>query len=68
MSDIAGIVSFLPTIPFHRQKDDQGGFVRYLGAEDVSSRIRMPEVTAIVSQISQIPDVRKLLITYQQEL
>lgn len=68
VDDTAGIVSFLPTIPFRPQKDDHGGFVRYLGAEDVSSHIRMPEVSAIVSQVSKIPEVRSLLIRYQQEL
>jgi len=65
--DTDAIVSFLPTIPFRRHKD-RHGFVRYLWAEDVSAMIRMPEVSAIVAPISKIPEVRQLLIAYQQEL
>lgn len=40
----------------------------YLNGEDVSKEIRTPEVTAIVSQISSIVEVREILVDLQRKM
>ena len=40
----------------------------YLGDEEVSGKIRTNEVTRLTSQISTIPEVRKMMVELQREL
>jgi cytidylate kinase len=39
----------------------------WLGEQDVSAQVRTPEVTAAVSAVSAVPEVRRLLVALQRE-
>jgi cytidylate kinase len=46
---------------------DPGNFTILANGEDVTSAIRSPEVTAAVSAVSAVPEVRELLVQLQRE-
>ena len=46
---------------------DPGNFVITANGEDVTVAIRSPEVTSVVSAVSAVPEVRKLLVHLQRE-
>jgi cytidylate kinase len=46
---------------------DPGNFIISANGQDVTSAIRSPEVTAAVSAVSAVPQVRELLIQLQRE-
>jgi cytidylate kinase len=46
---------------------DQRDGVMYLDAEDVSRAIRESEVTAAVSRVAAIPEVRRILVSHQRD-
>ncbi len=56
-------------IEFENSKDDQGHYVQkvFLDGEDVSSEIRTPEVSKLVSPYSQLQIMRDKLINMQRE-
>ena len=57
-SDVADAVE-------RRQFSQEGGRM-FLDGEDVSVDIRSTEVTAAVSQVSALPDVRKVMVAHQR--
>jgi CMP/dCMP kinase len=40
----------------------------FIGARDVTDRIRAPEVTAVVSEVSALPGVRAALVAHQRRI
>jgi len=62
------VVSSLPEISIAMDYDKNGVQRMYLNGEDVSSEIRLPEVSLGASTVSAIPDVRRFLLNMQQDL
>jgi cytidylate kinase len=54
------------TIEF-RGEMSQYGYHIYLDGQDVSRLIRMPEIDALVSQVSAIPEVREKMVKEQRK-
>ncbi|RLK63211.1 (d)CMP kinase [Atopobacter sp. AH10] len=63
--DIQAIVELAKTTPCEFKKGEEGQEV-WLNGENVTLAIRGPEVTANVSEISAIPEVRQVLVDQQR--
>ena len=57
----ADVIESLPTFAFAIGTDPDGYFVR-VGSEDVTADIREPAISATVSAIARIPEVRQYLV------
>ena len=58
--DAAGIVALLADFPYETEVTDAGTLVR-VGPDDVTTAIREPRVSAVVSDIARVPEVRVAL-------
>ncbi|MDY0152076.1 MAG: (d)CMP kinase [Candidatus Cloacimonas sp.] len=67
LQDSAAITDLMDRIQVNIGQTDEGNIV-YLGTEDVSSAIRSPEISALASAISAIPDVRHKMVALQRKL
>ncbi len=66
-ADIPGVIAVTSHLPLEISDDPQSTAV-LLGGEDVSEIIRGSEVTAAVSAVSAIPEVRKNLVELQRRV
>ncbi|MBR6741862.1 MAG: (d)CMP kinase [Clostridia bacterium] len=65
--DKDGIIALLPSLKV--EMTNEGGVQRvYLCGEDVSDKIRTPEVSHYASSVSAVPEVRKFLFSLQREI
>ena len=65
--DIKGVEALLPDINVEIAHSKTGQIV-YLNGEDVSTEIRLPEVSVAASDVSRIPSVRAKLLELQRGL
>ena len=59
--DAASVVSCLPSFAY-RTGTDPAGYAVHVGDVDVTTAIRDPEISAIVSRVARVPEVRTHLI------
>ena len=65
--DKDGIIALLPALKVEMTNED--GVQRvYLCGEDVTDKIRTPEVSHYASSVSAVPEVRKFLFSLQREI
>lgn len=63
---VAGVIALLPEIDLDYRPDNRGIYEIYLNGTAPGAAIRAPEVTACVSQVSAIPEVRRWLLEKQR--
>ncbi|MCQ2452590.1 MAG: (d)CMP kinase [Oscillospiraceae bacterium] len=68
MEEDEAIVALLPQIQIHMEYDTNGNQLMLLNRENVSSEIRLPEVSMSASRVSAIPQVRRYLLEMQQSI
>ncbi|MCL1835041.1 MAG: (d)CMP kinase [Oscillospiraceae bacterium] len=66
--DEASVKALLPEISPVMKYDDDGVQRMYLGGEDVTEEIRMPEVSSYASDVSALPPVREYLLSQQRRM
>ena len=66
--DIDGVTALLDTIKIEMKYDEEGTQRMYLNGADVSSDIRMPEISIYASDVSAMPQVRAFLLQMQRSL
>lgn len=66
--DEAAVAALLPGLNISIGYGADGLQRMYLGGEDVSDSIRLPEVSMLASRVSSLPVVRKFLLEMQREL
>jgi len=67
--DKAGLLPLLPAIDMRFSRDEHGGNQNtWLNGQNVEQEIRGLEVSSVVSRISQIAEVRTLLVSLQRNL
>ena len=59
-ADAEGVVALLGDFPYRTEVGEQGTVV-YVGDADVTAQIREPRVSAVVSDVARIPEVRVAL-------
>ena len=62
------ILSVLENIDIHLAYDQNGTMLVYVNHQDVSTKIRTPEVTALVSQVAAISQVRAKMVELQRKM
>ena len=67
LSDAAAIEAGLPGLPLE-VKHENGRQAVYLGEENVSEAIRMPEISSAASAVSAVPAVREAMVEKQREI
>ena len=65
--DVKGVEGLLPDIKIDISHSDAGQLV-FLNGEDVSTEIRLPEVSVAASDVSKIPAVRSKLLDLQRSI
>ncbi|MDM1396478.1 (d)CMP kinase [Myroides odoratimimus] len=64
-----GLIESLPSVELHFEYNPEKGFAEvFLNQENVEGVIRSLEVSQFVSQIAEIPEVRRKLVEQQQNL
>lgn len=66
-SDIEKIIEILPSMNIDISHGENGQEI-FLNGENVSSEIRMPQVSVAASDVSKIPEVRQKLLTLQRSI
>lgn len=66
-TDIEKIIEMLPSMKIDISHGENGQEI-FLNGEDVSSEIRMPQVSVAASDVSKIPEVRQKLLMLQREI
>ena len=66
--DAAAVETVLPRLNIQMRYNDAGEQRMYLDEEDVSSRIRMPEISLCASDESTLPAVRSYLLDMQRRM
>ena len=66
--DAAAVAALLPEIHITMDYGEDGEQRMYLNGEDVSEKIRLPEVSMAASRISALPEVRSFLLDMQRSL
>lgn len=64
----AAVAALLPQLDIRVNYDDSGEQHMYLGGEDVSSEIRLPEISIYASDVSALPAVRAFLLDMQRRM
>lgn len=64
--DRQAVVAMLPSLRITMGYGEDGEQRMYLNGEDVTARIRQPEVSMIASRISALPEVRAFLLDMQR--
>ncbi len=67
-ADRAAIIAALPEIHIDLRYGDSGLQRMFLNGEDVTERIRLPEISMFTSTVSGIPEVRAFLMEMQRSL
>lgn len=67
LTDTAAVEAELPLVPIG-VKHENGVQAVYLGEENVSAAIRMPEISAAASAVSAIPAVRVAMVDLQRKI
>jgi cytidylate kinase len=67
-TDREGVIRLLPKIKLDMEYDDAGVQRMYLGGEDVTDAIRMPEISVYASDVSAMPEVREFLLSTQRDM
>ena len=67
-SDEAKVAKILPELRIEMKYDDKGEQRMYLDSEDVSSDIRLPEISICASDVSALPAVRAFLLEMQRSM
>lgn len=67
-SDEAAVSEILPEIRIEMKYDDRGEQRMFLDGEDVSTDIRMPEISICASDVSALPAVRAFLLDMQRSM
>lgn len=65
-SDAAAVIALLPETGIEMAYGDDGLQRMYLNGEDVTDKIRLPEMSLYASQVSAIPEVRSFLMEMQR--
>ena len=66
--DTERVPALLPSLSIHFEYGDDGAQRMYLGDEDVSGKIRTPEISLYASAVSAIPAVRAYLLDMQRDM
>lgn len=66
LSDESAVAAVLPELEIDIRYDDSGLQRMFLNGEDVSEKIRMPEVSMYASAVSSLPAVRAFLLDMQR--
>ena len=66
--DAAAVAALLPEIRITMDYGEDGEQRMYLNGEDVSEKIRLPEISMAASRISALPEVRSFLLDMQRSL
>ncbi len=66
-SDVEEIIEMLPSMNIDISHGENGQEI-FLNGENVSSEIRMPQVSVAASDVSKIPEVRQKLLTLQRSI
>ena len=67
-SDETDVAKILPELRIEMKYDDKGEQRMYLDGEDVSSDIRLPEISICASDVSALPAVRAFLLDMQRAM
>ena len=67
-SDEAEVSKILPELRIEMKYDESGEQRMYLNGEDVSSDIRLPEISICASDVSALPAVRAYLLEMQRSM
>ena len=67
-SDETEVSKLLPGLRIEMKYDDAGEQKMYLDGEDVSSEIRLPEISICASDVSALPAVRAYLLEMQRSM
>lgn len=66
--DASAVEKLLPTLDIRMNYNEAGEQRMFLGEEDVSSEIRMPEISICASNVSAHPAVRAFLLDMQRKM
>ena len=66
--DAEAIAKLLPSLKIHMAYNEQGEQRMFLGDEDVSGEIRLPEISICASDVSSLPVVRDYLLEMQRKM
>lgn len=66
--DAEAVTALLKTLSIRMDYDSDGLQRMYLGEEDVTDKIRLPEISMYASRVSAIPAVRAFLLEMQQNM
>lgn len=66
--DNAAVIARLPEITIDMAYSEDGLQHMFLGGEDVTTEIRLPEMSMYASAVSAIPEVREYLLEMQRDL
>ncbi|MBP3494143.1 MAG: (d)CMP kinase [Oscillospiraceae bacterium] len=66
--DAPAVIAILPELDIQMRYGDDGLQRMYLNGEDVSTQIRLPQISMYASAVSAIPEVREFLLEMQREL
>lgn len=61
------LIELLPDIHIDCRWSEEGNKI-YLNHEDVTTRIRLPEIQDLVSPVSTVPQIRKFLVAQQKKM
>lgn len=64
----AQVLSVIEDINIRLSYDDNGNMLIFVNEQDVSTAIRTPEVTALVSQVAAISEVRQKMVELQRKM
>jgi cytidylate kinase len=64
----AQVLSVIEDINIRLAYDDNGNMLIFVNEQDVSTEIRTPEVTALVSQVAAISEVRQKMVELQRKM
>ena len=67
-TDAAGLEALLPRLDIGIRYGDDGLQHMFLNGQDVTGRIRLPEISMTASQVSAVPAVRQFLLEMQRRL
>jgi cytidylate kinase len=67
-TDREGVIKLLPKIKLDMKYDENDIQRMYLGGEDVTDAIRMPEISVYASDVSAMPEVRENLLEMQRDM
>ena len=66
--DEAAVAAMLPELDIRMAYNESGEQRMYLNGEDVSSNIRLPEISICASDVSALPKVRAFLLEMQRKM